>query len=470
VFINDKKCTIQFQERIIPVHGTLRRASAWEDPTEHNRSEVALRDTIDLLSGYFTEAISLTHDKAFSDFHGHPVARLDWATIWERWKKVSTRAEPRTARVVDIARSYVARIRDVCERPRRMLVRQREAMPVGRVQEIDAVCLRNLIQRPGRTLLEKAGARQEIMAVTRRETVDTAENRVIRDFIRLCQHRARAYERENSHARKHKKVEAVVGLRQACERFEVGSPISAVGPLVGMVRPNYVLQKDRRYHPLWVQYDKLRREEEAVDNIWAWGRRLWAEFVRGVVIAFLCSKDGPGSCGWLPDGDVLAYLRTEHRDDGCFTPALSVSSRWARRGGKTRMFVVHPAHAYLCPGLEELLPRLGAELSLVVYPDGNWPQPPRALLSVHSVLSLETSEKEREALVISLKSTLDRVAQVHPGINVRGVLLRGEWNSDEAREPLRIGRLDYLAAAAGEPFWFDLFPVRLAKLLEELAK
>ena len=456
------------EECAIPVCGALRRASAWDDPAGYNAAEVSLRDTIDLLSGYFIEAISLTHDKAFSDFHGQAVARLDWATIWDRWKEVSTRAEPRTARVVDIALSYVARIRDVCERPRRMLVRQREALPVGRVQEIDAVCLRNLIQRPGRTLLEKAGARQEIMAITRRETVDTAENRVIRDFIRLCQHRARAYERENGHSRKHKKVEAVVCLRQACERFEVGSPMATVGPLVGVVRPNYVLQKDRRYHPLWVQYDKLRREEEAVDNIWAWGRCLWAEFVRGVVIAFLFSKDGRNNCDWQPDGNVSAYLRAEHRD-GCFTPALSVSSRWARRGGKARMFVVHPAHAHLCPGLEELLPRLGAELSLVVYPlDEQHSLRPQALLCIYSVLSLRTDATQREAMATSLSASFDLVAQQNPGLNIRGLLLRGDWLGDQPPQSPRFGRLDYLVAPAGGRFWFHEFSVHLAVLLEEL--
>ena len=40
-------------------------------------------------------------------FAGQPVALLDWATIWQRWKEVSTRAEPRTARVVEIALSYI---------------------------------------------------------------------------------------------------------------------------------------------------------------------------------------------------------------------------------------------------------------------------------------------------------------------------------------------------------------------------
>jgi hypothetical protein len=455
----------------IPVHGALRRASAWEDPADNNAAEVALRDTIDFLCGYFNEAISLTYERDFPDFQsfaGQAVARLDWGVVWRRWKKVSTGEEPRTTRIVEIARAHLAAIRDVCERPRRMLVRQREAVPIGRVQELDPICLRDLIRRPGRTVLEKAGARQEILAITRRESVDTAENRVIRDFIRLCQHRSRAYERENGRSREHLKVRAVVDLRRNCERLDAWSPLSVVGRLVGVARPNYVLQKDRRYHPLWIQYEKLRREEEAVDNIWAWGRRLWAEFVRGVVTSFLHSDEARGFCTWRPEGELKAYLKSEHQA-GSFIPALSVSSRWVRRDGGARMFLVHPAHAHLCPGLEGFLPRVGAELALVVYPaDGS--MRPISLLCIYSILSLQTDTKQRTAMASSLQATLDQVAQQNPGLNVRGLLLRGEWLTENKTENPRYGRVDYLAAPAGGAFWFHEFSDLLAILLEELAQ
>jgi hypothetical protein len=455
----------------IPVQGALRRASAWEDPTDNNVSEVSLRDTVDFLCGYFNEASSLTHEREFADFRdfaGQAIARLDWRVVWRRWKKVSTREEPRTARIVEIARNHLAAIRDICERPRRMLIRQREVVPVGRVQELDAICLRDLIRRPGRTVLEKAGARQEIMAITRRESVDTAENRVVRDFIRLCQHRSRAYERENERARGHSKIRAVVDLRRNCERLDTWSPLAAVGKLVGVARPNYVLQKDRRYHPLWIQYDKLRREEEAVDNIWPWGRRLWAEFVRGVVTSFLLSDEAHDICVWRPDGEFRSYLRAEHHA-GSFIPALSISSRWVHRDGRARMFLVQPEHAHLCPGLEELLPRVGVELALVVYPaDGSLR--PEGLLCIYSVLSLQTNTKQREAMAVSLQSTLDQVAQQTSGLNVRGLLLRGEWLGETRPENRRYGRVDYLAAPAGGAFWFHEFPELLSILLEELAQ
>ena len=459
------------EECVIPVQGALRRASAWEDPTDTNADDVYLRDTIDCLCGYFNEAISLCYEKEFPEFHdfaGQAVALLDWTAVWSCWKKVSTGEEPRTARIVEIARAHIAAIRDVCERPRRMLVRQREVVSVGRVQELDAICLRDLIRRPGQTILEKAGARQEIMAITRRESVDTAENRVMRDFIRLCQHRARAYERENGRAREHRNVRIVVDLRRNCERLDACSPLSATGRLVGEARPNYVLQKDRRYHPLWEQYDNLRREEKAVDNIWAWGRRLWAEFVRGVVTSFLLSDEAQVACGWRSDGTLKAYIKAEHQA-GCFIPGMSISSRWGRRNGKSQMFLVHPAHAHLCPGLDAFLPRLGMELALVVYPtEGS--MRPEALLCIYSVLSLKTDAKQRVGMAVSLQSTLDLVAQQVPGLNVRGLLLRGERLGENKPENTRYGRVDYLAAPAGGKFWFHDFPGLLAILLEDLAQ
>jgi Domain of unknown function (DUF2357) len=458
------------EEYAIPVHGSLRRASAWEDPTDSNAPEVALRDTVDFLCGYFTEAISLTRDKEYPEFHefaGQALARLSWAAIWNRWKKVSTGEEPRMARVVEIAFAHLTAIRNVCERPRRMLIRQRELLPVGRVQELDSVCLRDLIRRPGRTVLEKAGGRQEILAITRRETVDTAENRVIREFIRLCQHRARAYERENGRAREHPRMRTVIDLRSNCERLEVFSPLSAVGRLVGAPRPNYVLQKDRRYHPLWVQYDKLRREEEAVDNIWPWCRKLWAEFVRGIVVSFLLSDEAQGSCIWQQDGQIDCYLRAEHHA-GSIVPALSISSRWLRKDGKARMLLVHPAHAHLCPGLEELLPRLGTELALVVY-SATGPMKPKSLLCIYSVLSLGTNARQKDEMAFSLQRSLDQVAREAPGLNVHGLLMRGEWVGSKRPENPRYGCLDYLAAPAGGPFWFREFPELLNILLEELA-
>jgi hypothetical protein len=133
------------------------------------------------------------------------------------------------------------------------------------------------------------------------------------------------------------------------------------------------------------------------------------------------------------------------------------------------MLLVHPAHAHLCPGLEELLPRLGTELAMVVYP-ATGPLKPRSLLCIFSVLSLGTDSGQRNAMGVSLESSLKQVRNRAPGLKVRGLLMRGEWVGSKQSESSRYGSVDYLIAPAGGPFWFHEFPNLLNILLEELAE
>ena len=134
------------------------------------------------------------------------------------------------------------------------------------------------------------------------------------------------------------------------------------------------------------------------------------------------------------------------------------------------MFLVHPEHAHLCPGLEELLPRLGAELYLVVYSSHTNPLQPTALLSIYSVLTLQTEKHQREAAANSLSNTLDVVARENPAMNIRGLLLRGDSIKDGPPQTPRYGQLDCLTAPAGGRFWFHEFPDLLSVILEEIAE
>jgi hypothetical protein len=84
-------------------------------------------------------------------------------------------------------------------------------------------------------------------------------------------------------------------------------------------------------------------------------------------------------------------------------------------------------------------------------------------------MSLQADAKERNAMALSLQRSLDHVAQEVSGLQVRGLLLRGERLGDKAPENARYGRVDYLAAPAGRPYWFQEFPDLLAIVLEELA-
>ena len=465
------KLRIGAVELELPVSGGVRRAKGSEVQNKANEHSVALRETVDQLCGYFAESRSLASDKRKKNAavgFGLDVVKLAWDAIWTRWAASAAGTEPRTARVVEIARSYLSNIREVCERPRRMLVRQRELLPVGKIQELDETCLRDLIRRPGRTIPEKAGSRQELLGITRRETVDTAENRVIRDFLRLCQHRSDSYQREYPNSRHHAKVTAVVDLRRNCDRWDASAPISAASKLVGLPKSNYVLEKDRRYHALWNQYQLLRREEEMVDKVWPWARRLWADFVRSLFAGFLSDQSASSAAEWRLVGMLPAYVRTEHYA-GTFVPGLSISSRWKHATADEELWIIHGAHAHLCPGLQTTLPRLGADLVIACFAPKRAGQSPIGLLTIHSILSLETTPETRDTAVESLAATLDFVAKLHPEVtNIKGLLLRGESFTEAKPFSRKKGRLDYLSAPVGGEYWFTEFPENVSVLLEEL--
>jgi Domain of unknown function (DUF2357) len=466
------KLKIGSVELELQVSGGVRRANGREVQNKANEHSVALRETVDQLCGYFAESRSLASDERKKNAavgFGLDVVKLAWEAIWTRWAASAAGTEPRTARVVEIARSYRSNIREVCERPRRMLVRQRELVPVGKIQELDETCLRDLIRRPGRTIPEKAGSRQELLGITRRETVDTAENRVIRDFLRLCQHRAVSYQREYPQpAPLHAKVQAVVDLRRNCERWDAASPISLASKLVGLPKSNYVLEKDRRYHALWNQYQLLRKEEDMVDKVWPWARRLWADFVRSLFVGFLSAQSTSAAASWHLVGTLPAYVRAEH-SSGSFVPALSISSRWKHATADEELWIVHGAHAHLCPGLQTTLPRLGADLVIACFAPKRAGETPTGLLTIHSLLSLDTTSETRDAAVESLAATLDVVAKLHSEIrHVKGLLLRGESLSEAKPLSRQKGRLDYLSAPVGCGYWFTEFPTEVSKLLEKL--
>jgi hypothetical protein len=457
----------------IPIMGGVRRASGREVASPADLHAVPLREAVDQLCGYFSESRSLAADQLKTSNAANPVqwvVKLSWEAIWRRWEAAANGSEPRTARVVEIARSHIAGIRDVCNRPRRMLVRHREQISVGKIQELDETCLRDLIRRPGRTIPEKAGSRQELLGVARKETVDTAENRVVRDFLRLCQFRAVAYRRQYPQPKPfHRKVQAVVDLQRNCEDWDKSSPISAANLLVGIPKSNYVLEQDQRYKVLWAQYQMLRREEEMVDKIWPWARILWADFARSLIVGFLSKQAAIDKGGWKLEGPLPAYMRSEHVS-GAFVTALSISSRWSNATKHAvELWVVHGSHAHLCPALDYTLPRLGADLIVLCMDCKSGSPTPVGILTIHAVLSLDTKSEDRQMAAESLAATLDVLARQHSDVpKVRGLLLRGEYDERRQPESRQIKRLDCLAASVSGKYWFNDFPVDIEVLLAEL--
>ncbi len=83
-------------------------------------------------------------------------------------------------------------------------------------------CLRWLCRQPGYDAIEKAGAKQRILAITRRENYNTLENRgIFKDFLMRCSRETDQYLRKNQNRfLKHEKIKYVRRLHNLCERDE----------------------------------------------------------------------------------------------------------------------------------------------------------------------------------------------------------------------------------------------------------
>jgi hypothetical protein len=190
----------------------------------------------------------------------------DGAIPWERaesWlDRLSESGEPRRALIVEIAERIGPTIVDRARRLRRVHLRRREMVPIHRVQRLDEASLRWYIRRPGRTLEEKLGHRQEIMSVAGHETFDTLENRVLKDFLQRCIRAANRYGRRfQNDSRRSERVLLVQRFARACEEALRVPELESVQRLPRDVRPNHVLQSDPRYREIWHGYQKLIRND-----------------------------------------------------------------------------------------------------------------------------------------------------------------------------------------------------------------
>lgn len=164
--------------------------------------------------------------------------------------------------------------------PRRVLQRVRAQTPLARVSELDPPCLRALVRVPGRTVAEKAGARQSILAVSRTDSVDTLENRVLRDFLERSAAEAARYSRVHSRFERSRRWQQVQAWGRAARQEAAALSEAGVKALAAAVTPNYVLTNDARYRRIWAGWQELLKREQAEDEAWMWQRRLWADLGR----------------------------------------------------------------------------------------------------------------------------------------------------------------------------------------------
>lgn len=192
---------------------------------------------------------------------------LDWKQIYAILYP-DTQSPPESL-ITNIARSCVNETESIIGNMRKVLHRKREKVSLGLVQQVDPHCLRWLSKQPGRNAIEKAGARQKILAIVRRENFNTLENRVFKDFLaRTCRESVFYLKTNKSCFDGHPTINIVKRLRHLCTRGLQEPMLETVNGITDLPAPNYVLRQERRYTKIWKAYCKLLRQAHIAERLW----------------------------------------------------------------------------------------------------------------------------------------------------------------------------------------------------------
>ncbi len=158
-----------------------------------------------------------------------------------------------------------------------MLRRSREFQKIAKIQEIDPACLRWLARQPGRDVYERAGSRQQLLGIVRKEDTDTLENRVVKDLLHRARVECANYTSIYRDFQNQERVRLVQKFRRQIINWEKTSGIGAAKRLTGPVQPNYVLLHENKYRKLWDAYQLLLSQQKQKDDIWKWRDRTFSE-------------------------------------------------------------------------------------------------------------------------------------------------------------------------------------------------
>lgn len=206
-----------------------------------------------------------------------------------RWSKSESKDNAKLALIVKLARDIAKPLGQICESPRVVLRRTREMQNIGRIQEIDPACLRWIARQPGRDIYERAGTRQELLGVVRKEDSDTLENRVVRDLLHRARIECSNYTSMYREYSNYERVRTVSSFRRQIIDWEKHSEIRNAKSLVGHVQPNYVLLHEPKYRKLWEAYQALLSQQKQKDDIWKWRDRTFSESCQCMVMSLIHS-------------------------------------------------------------------------------------------------------------------------------------------------------------------------------------
>jgi hypothetical protein len=253
-----------------------------DSPPRIDRLEALSASAVPTAEGAWWIAIQVAEHvvelAALRDRHsGEPLARPLHEALRAFANGLENGTRPRPADKIHRAAALAHdAIRNIVASPRSRLVRTHEQRPVYALRELDARCMMWMARQPGRTVREKLGGRQHALAVVRRFSLDTRENRLLRRLIDVLMRRldgrlsASGVFDEDGPCDEFQR--AALAL---CRRALGTTGLAEVRPSEDS-RPNNVLLGDPDYSRIWRAWLILRKAEDSLASRWSAAPRSFA--------------------------------------------------------------------------------------------------------------------------------------------------------------------------------------------------
>jgi len=202
--------------------------------------------------------------------------KFPFLNLPEYFQEISS-DDARLPLVVSLDRRYELRhkLESITTKLRSQLNRTVEMIPLARIQEMDAYCLRDYVRRPGRNAIEKAGARQELLGIKRFQNFNTPENRFLKGFCELLHLECQEYNQNH---------EAEL-LGQSINYFRQDETVQTIQKSVSLLdKPNYVLEQNPIYRSFYQAYlDYVHRLSDK-EKLWSYRQRLCSDAIAVLIV------------------------------------------------------------------------------------------------------------------------------------------------------------------------------------------
>ena len=211
--------------------------------------------------------------KQLSDFLDELLIKLNNKTLMPN---------DRIARILNHSKESIGKI---LLRLKTKISREHEIMPIYAAREVDSNCIMWLSRKDGRNIREKLSGRPYLKAVKRRQSLDTTENRLFKDF---CYKLVNVLQLKQDSFKKFRD-EDIEELIPRLERWLVDADADEIGSWKNLP-PNNILLQEKNYRKIWDSWLWLQRIDADTENDHKRVMKDWMQIFYWTLLAKLRSQ------------------------------------------------------------------------------------------------------------------------------------------------------------------------------------